>query len=88
MSICEVCESSELIGIPTHTTALGFFVRCSQCWLLQNLESIKPSEIEGSAFESYAGAQELEFERRTCAKFTRHFGLDNTNDCFDVVARS
>jgi FkbM family methyltransferase len=24
----------------------------------------------------------------TCAKFTRHFGLDNTNDCFDVVARS
>ncbi len=63
MSICEVCESSELIGIPTHTTALGFFVRCSQCWLLQNLESIKPSEIEGSAFEGYAGAQDLEFER-------------------------
>jgi hypothetical protein len=31
---------------------------------------------------------EKECDGRTCAKFTRHFGLDNTNDCFDVVARS
>jgi hypothetical protein len=29
-----------------------------------------------------------QISNRTCAKFTRHFGLDNTNDCFDVVARS
>ena len=63
MLFCEVCESDGLIIIPISSSSEGFFGRCEKCFLLQNLDLKKPSEIEGIAFEGYAVAQDLEFEK-------------------------
>ena len=91
MSLCEVCGSNELISIATGAKSVGLFGKCLKCHLLQNLESKKPSEIEGTAFDGYAAAQDLEFEkiRRSVVLSQLKKHIDNHNlelSVFDIGA--
>ena len=60
---CEVCDSEKILIIPTLTHARGAFGKCAGCALLQNLHAKKPSDLEGIAFDDYALAQDLNFEK-------------------------
>ena len=61
---CEVCDSEEILIIPTPAQVKGVFGKCAGCALLQNLQAKKPSDLEGIAFDSYALAQDLNFEKQ------------------------
>ena len=63
MNRCEVCDSEEILIIPTPAHVNGVFGQCAGCALLQNLQAKRPSDLEGIAFDGYALAQDLNFEK-------------------------
>jgi len=65
---CEVCDSEEILIIPTSANLKGVFGKCAGCALLQNLQAKKASDLEGIAFDGYALAQDLNFEKLRRAK--------------------
>ena len=60
---CEVCDSEEILIIPTSANVKGVFGKCAGCALLQSLQAKRPSDLEGIAFDGYALAQDLNFEK-------------------------
>jgi 2-polyprenyl-3-methyl-5-hydroxy-6-metoxy-1,4-benzoquinol methylase len=63
MNRCEVCDSQEILIIPTPAHVKGVFGKCTGCALLQSLQAKRPSDLEGIAFDGYALAQDLNFEK-------------------------
>ena len=63
MNRCEVCDSEEILIVPTSVNVKGVFGKCAGCALLQSLQAKRPSDLEGIAFDGYALAQDMNFEK-------------------------